>query len=49
MSSYTEHVTRVLTEDLEHPALGPVAVLTIAPPEGEERRPAPPARSPSRP
>ena len=40
MSSYTEHVTRVLTEDLEHPALGPVAVLTIAPPEGEERRPA---------
>lgn len=40
MSSYTEHVTRVLTEDLDHPALGTVAVLTLAPPEGEERRPA---------
>ncbi|MGO1423494.1 MAG: 3-hydroxyacyl-CoA dehydrogenase NAD-binding domain-containing protein [Brachybacterium sp.] len=40
MSSYTEHVTRVLTEDREHPGLGTVAVLTFAPPEGEERRPA---------
>lgn len=40
MSSYTEHVTRVLSEDREHPGLGTVAVLTFAPPEGEERRPA---------
>ena len=40
MSSYTEHVTRVLAEDREHPGLGTVAVLTFAPPEGEERRPA---------
>ncbi|WP_122943745.1 3-hydroxyacyl-CoA dehydrogenase NAD-binding domain-containing protein [Brachybacterium sp. EE-P12] len=40
MSSYTEHITRVLTEDREHPGLGTVAVLTFAPPEGEERRPA---------
>lgn len=40
MSSYTEHVTRVLTEDREHPGLGTVAVLTFAPPEGEEKRPA---------
>ncbi|MEV0867110.1 3-hydroxyacyl-CoA dehydrogenase NAD-binding domain-containing protein [Brachybacterium paraconglomeratum] len=40
MSSYTEHVTRVVTEDREHPGLGTVAVLTFAPPEGEERRPA---------
>jgi enoyl-CoA hydratase/carnithine racemase len=40
MSSYTEHVTRVLTEDREHPGLGTVTVLTFAPPEGEERRPA---------
>ncbi|WP_422115915.1 3-hydroxyacyl-CoA dehydrogenase NAD-binding domain-containing protein [Brachybacterium sp. UNK5269] len=40
MSSYTEHVTRVLTEDREHPGLGTVAVLTFAPPEGQERRPA---------
>ncbi|HEX7352630.1 3-hydroxyacyl-CoA dehydrogenase NAD-binding domain-containing protein [Brachybacterium sp.] len=40
MSSYTEHVTRVLTEEREHPGLGTVAVLTFAPPEGEERRPA---------
>lgn len=40
MSSYTEHVTRVLTEDREHPGLGTVSVLTFAPPEGEERRPA---------
>lgn len=40
MSSYTEHVTRVLTEDREHPAIGTVAVLRFAPPEGEERRPA---------
>ena len=40
MSSYTEHVTRVLMEDREHPGLGIVAVLTFAPPEGEERRPA---------
>ena len=40
MSTYTEHVTRVLTEDREHPGLGTVAVLTFAPPEGEERRPA---------
>src|SRR5690625_4737565 len=40
MSSYTEHVTRVLATDLEHPALGTVAVLTFAPPEGQERRPA---------
>ena len=40
MSSYTEHVTRVLTEDREHAGLGTVAVLTFAPPAGEERRPA---------
>ena len=40
MTSYTEHVTRVLTEDREHPGLGTVAVLTFAPPEGQERRPA---------
>jgi len=40
MSIYTEHVTRVLTEEREHPGLGTVAVLTFAPPEGEERRPA---------
>lgn len=40
MSSYTEHVTRVITEDLQHPALGTVAVLTFAPPQGQERRPA---------
>lgn len=40
MTRYTEHVTRVLTEDVEHPALGTVAVLRFAPPEGEERRPA---------
>ncbi|MCT1385392.1 3-hydroxyacyl-CoA dehydrogenase NAD-binding domain-containing protein [Brachybacterium sp. p3-SID1565] len=40
MSSYTEHITRVITEDVEHSALGTVAVLTFAPPEGEERRPA---------
>ncbi|MGP9536451.1 3-hydroxyacyl-CoA dehydrogenase NAD-binding domain-containing protein [Brachybacterium sp. AOP43-C2-M15] len=40
MSSYTEHVTRVLAEDREHPGLGTVAVLTFAPPEGEEKRPA---------
>ncbi|MGP5639615.1 3-hydroxyacyl-CoA dehydrogenase NAD-binding domain-containing protein [Brachybacterium tyrofermentans] len=40
MSSYTEHVTRVLTEDREHPGVGTVAVLTFAPPEGEEKRPA---------
>ena len=40
MSSYTEHVTRVLAEDREHPGLGTVTVLTFAPPEGEERRPA---------
>ncbi|APX33336.1 3-hydroxyacyl-CoA dehydrogenase [Brachybacterium sp. P6-10-X1] len=40
MSSYTEHVTRVLIEDREHPGLGTVAVLTFAPPEGEEKRPA---------
>ena len=40
MSSYSEHVTRVLTEDREHPGLGTVAVLTFAPPEGEEHRPA---------
>src|SRR5699024_5857045 len=40
MSIYTEHITRVLTEDREHPGLGTVAVLTFAPPEGEERRPA---------
>ena len=40
MSSYTEHVTRVITEDVDHPALGTVAVLTFAPPEGQERRPA---------
>lgn len=40
MSTYTEHVTRVITEDIEHPALGTVTVLTFAPPEGEERRPA---------
>src|SRR5699024_8194101 len=35
-----EHVTRALATDLEHPALGTVAVLTFAPPEGQERRPA---------
>ncbi|MEE1650536.1 3-hydroxyacyl-CoA dehydrogenase NAD-binding domain-containing protein [Brachybacterium sp. J144] len=40
MSSYTEHVTRVLREVRDHPGLGTVAVLTIAPPEGEESRPA---------
>lgn len=40
MSSYTEHVTRVLVEDRDHPGLGTVTVLTFAPPEGEERRPA---------
>jgi len=40
MSSYTEHITRVIAEDREHPGLGTVAVLTFAPPEGEERRPA---------
>ena len=40
MSTYTEHVTRVITEDIDHPALGTVAVLTFAPPEGQERRPA---------
>ena len=40
MSSYIEHVTRALATDLEHPALGTVAVLTFAPPEGQERRPA---------
>lgn len=40
MSTYTEHVTRVLTEDREHAGLGTVSVLTFAPPEGEERRPA---------
>lgn len=40
MPSYTEHVTRVLTEDVDHPDLGTVAVLRFAPPEGEERRPA---------
>ncbi|MGP5290382.1 3-hydroxyacyl-CoA dehydrogenase NAD-binding domain-containing protein [Brachybacterium tyrofermentans] len=40
MSSYTEHITRVLTEDHEHPGVGTVAVLTFAPPEGEEKRPA---------
>ncbi|MFC7374851.1 MULTISPECIES: 3-hydroxyacyl-CoA dehydrogenase NAD-binding domain-containing protein [unclassified Brachybacterium] len=40
MSSYTEHVTRVLTADREHPGLGTVAVLTFAPPEGEDKRPA---------
>ncbi|WP_193103695.1 3-hydroxyacyl-CoA dehydrogenase NAD-binding domain-containing protein [Brachybacterium sp. FME24] len=40
MSSYTEHVTRVLTQDRDHPGLGTVAVLTFAPPEGEEKRPA---------
>lgn len=37
MSRYSEHVTRVLSEDLEHPGLGTVAVLTFAPPAGEER------------
>src|SRR5699024_11365093 len=31
---------RVLTEDREHPGLGTVTVLTFAPPEGEEHRPA---------
>ncbi|PWH07330.1 3-hydroxyacyl-CoA dehydrogenase [Brachybacterium endophyticum] len=36
-SSYTEHVTRVLTEDREHQGIGTVAVLTFAPPEGESR------------
>lgn len=40
MPPYTEHVTRVLTEDREHPGLGTVAVLTFAPPQGEEKRPA---------
>ncbi|MBE9404685.1 enoyl-CoA hydratase/isomerase family protein [Brachybacterium sp. Marseille-Q2903] len=40
MPTYTEHVTRVITEDIEHAALGTVAVLTFAPPEGQERRPA---------
>src|SRR5699024_7848882 len=40
MSSYSEHVTRVLTEDREHPGLGTVTVLTFAPLEGEEHRPA---------
>lgn len=40
MSSYTEHVTRVVATDVDHPGLGTVAVLTFAPPEGEERRPA---------
>ena len=40
MSSYTEHITRVLTEDTQHEGLGTVQVLTFAPPEGEERRPA---------
>ncbi|MGP9694215.1 3-hydroxyacyl-CoA dehydrogenase NAD-binding domain-containing protein [Brachybacterium sp. AOP25-B2-12] len=34
---YTEHVTRVLSEDREHEGIGTVAVLTIAPPEGETR------------
>ncbi|MCS6711743.1 enoyl-CoA hydratase/isomerase family protein [Brachybacterium sp. EF45031] len=40
MTGYTEHVTRVIPEDVQHPQLGTVAVLRIAPPEGEERRPA---------
>jgi 3-hydroxyacyl-CoA dehydrogenase/enoyl-CoA hydratase/carnithine racemase len=35
--AYTEHVTRVLSEDREHEGLGTVAVLTFAPPEGESR------------
>ncbi|MFC0672501.1 3-hydroxyacyl-CoA dehydrogenase NAD-binding domain-containing protein [Brachybacterium hainanense] len=37
MSAYTEHVTRVLAEDVRHPALGNVAVLRFAPPEGSNR------------
>ncbi|WP_114856138.1 3-hydroxyacyl-CoA dehydrogenase NAD-binding domain-containing protein [Brachybacterium sp. YJGR34] len=40
MSSYDEHVTRVLATQREHPGLGAVAVLTIAPPSGQEHRPA---------
>ncbi|MDO5662893.1 MAG: 3-hydroxyacyl-CoA dehydrogenase NAD-binding domain-containing protein [Brachybacterium sp.] len=40
MSQYTEHVTRVIAEDREHPDLGTVAVLRFAPPEGEDKRPA---------
>lgn len=37
MSPYTEHVTRVLAEDVDHPALGTVAVLRFAPEEGSTR------------
>ena len=37
MSAYTEHVTRVLVEDVDHPALGAVAVLRFAPAEGSTR------------
>ncbi|MGY5765199.1 3-hydroxyacyl-CoA dehydrogenase NAD-binding domain-containing protein [Brachybacterium sp. DNPG3] len=39
MTSYTEHITRVLAEDRDHPSLGKVAVVTFAPPEGEDSRP----------
>ena len=34
MSIYTEHVTRVLTEEREHPGLGTVAVLSWCFPQG---------------
>ncbi len=40
MNTYTEHVTRVLAEDIRHEQLGTVAVLRFAPPEGQEKRPA---------
>lgn len=40
MSTYTEHVTQVSTQELSHAGLGAVAVLTVGPSAEEPRRPA---------